>query len=194
MKRILLAALLGAILMFIWTSLAHMALPLGEAGVGEIPNEAAVLTAMQNKIAGKDGLYVFPGLGLGPNPSKAEQHQAMEEMADKLAKNPSGILVYHPAGSRPLVMTRYLSIEFATEFLEALLAVFLLSQTRLTTFGARLGFVTLVGVVAAIATNVSYWNWYGFPAVYTASYMLIQVVGFLCVGLVAAFVMKPGKL
>jgi len=39
MKRIFLAALLGAIAMFIWTSIAHMALPLGEAGIREIPNE-----------------------------------------------------------------------------------------------------------------------------------------------------------
>lgn len=47
MRRIFLAALLGAIAMFIWTSIAHMALPLGEAGIREIHNEAAVLDAMQ---------------------------------------------------------------------------------------------------------------------------------------------------
>ena len=64
---------------------------------------------------------------------------------------------------------------------------YLLSQTRLTNFGARVGFVvTVAGVLAAIATNISYWNWYGFPTVYTSAYMFIQVVGFLCVGLVAA--------
>ena len=190
MKRILLTALLGGIAMFIWTSIAHMALPLGEAGIREIPNETAVLSAMQSNIAENGGLYIFPGLGLGPNPSREAQHEAMTHMDEKLAQHPSGILMYHPAGSRPLVMARYLSIEFATEFLEACLALFLLSLTRLTTSGARLGFVTLAGVLAAIATNISYWNWYGFPTVYTAAYMLIQVVGFLCVGLVAGVVMK----
>ena len=117
----------------------------------------------------------------------------MKHMDEKLARYPSGILMYHPAGSRPIVMVRSLSIEFATEVFEAFLAVFLLSLTRLTTFGARLGFVTLAGVLAAIATNISYWNWYGFPTVYTAAYMFIQVVGFFCVGLVAGFVMKPAK-
>jgi len=35
--RILLAGVIGAIAMFIWTSFAHMALPLGEAGINEIP-------------------------------------------------------------------------------------------------------------------------------------------------------------
>ena len=45
-------------------------------------------------------------------------------------------------------------------------------------------------ILAAIATNISYWNWYGFPGVYTSAYMLIQVVGFFCIGLVAAWVLK----
>jgi hypothetical protein len=36
--KILLAGILGAIAMFFWTAIAHMALPLGEAGVTEIPN------------------------------------------------------------------------------------------------------------------------------------------------------------
>jgi len=193
MKRLFLAALLGGIAMFIWTSIAHMALPLGEAGVREIPNEAAVLSAMQSNMAENEGLYIFPGFGLGPNPSREAQHEAMQHVGEKLAQHPSGILMYHPAGSRPLVMVRYLSIEFATELLEAFLALFLLSLTRLTTFGSRLGFVVLAGVLAAVATNISYWNWYGFPTPYIAAYMFIQVVGFLCVGLVAGLVLKPAK-
>ena len=43
---------------------------------------------------------------------------------------------------------------------------------------------------AALATNVSYWNWWGFPTVYTASYMFIQFVGFFLVGLVAAIMFR----
>ena len=57
--------------------------------------------------------------------------------------------------------------------------VILLSQTRLTTFASRLGFVLVMGILATIATNVSYWNWYGFPATYTAAYMTTGVVGFI---------------
>src|SRR5215469_17816680 len=60
--RILLAGVLGGIAMFVWTSIAHMALPLGEAGIAEIPNEPTVLTAMQGSMGEKAGLYIFPGL------------------------------------------------------------------------------------------------------------------------------------
>ena len=54
--RILLAGVLGGIAMFVWTSIAHMALPLGEAGINEIPNESVVLSAMQSSIGEKTGL------------------------------------------------------------------------------------------------------------------------------------------
>ncbi|PYK10280.1 MAG: hypothetical protein DME61_03740 [Verrucomicrobia bacterium] len=62
--KLLVAGILGGIVMFIWTSIAHMALPLGEAGIGEIPNESAVLSSMQSTIGEQSGLYVFPALAL----------------------------------------------------------------------------------------------------------------------------------
>src|SRR5437016_13287035 len=145
--KILLAGILGGVVMFIWTSIAHMALPLGEAGLREIPNESAVLGAMQNNIGEQTGLYIFPGPGVGKNATRQEKN-------------------------------------------EAILVVFLLAQTSIASFAGRVGFVLAAGILAAIATNVSYWNWYGFPCVYTTGYMFIQIVGFLCVGVAAALVLR----
>lgn len=186
--RIILAGVLGAIAMFIWTSIAHMALPLGHAGVRELPNEPAVLAALQTSLGDQSSLYLFPGLGVGDHPTREQMSEAMGHMNEKLSNNPSGLLMYHAKGARSISMPKLLTVEFATELLEALFAVFLLAQTRISSCGGRVGFIFVVGIVAAIATNVSYWNWYGFSGVYTVAYMLIQVVGFLCVGLVAALV------
>src|SRR4051794_32162663 len=174
--RIVAAGIIGGIVMFIWTSIAHMVLPLGEAGVREMPNESAVVDALKTNLGEGRGLYVFPGMGLGENPSSDAKKEAMKQMGEKVANHPSGLLMYHP--QRPLNLGRLLGIEFATEVLEAILVVFLLSSTRLLTAGSRILFVTIAGVLAAIATNVSYWNWYGFPKRYTAAYIFIQVVGF----------------
>jgi hypothetical protein len=187
--RIFGAGILGGIAMFIWTSIAHMALPLGEAGIREIPNEQATLASLQQNIGDQSGLYLFPGLGLGQNATREQRKAAMQHMAEKYASSPSGLLVYHPPG-RTLTLGKLLAVEFATELLGAILAVWLLAQTRLVSFGSRVGFILIIGVVAAIATNISYWNWYGFPTIYTVSYMLIQIVGFLCVGLVAALTLR----
>ena len=57
-------------------------------------------------------------------------------------------------------------------------------------FAGRVGFVLLAGMLAAITTNSPYWNWYGFPSNYTVAYMSIEIIGFLCVGLVAALLLK----
>jgi hypothetical protein len=187
--KILMAGILGGIVMFIWTSVAHMALPLGEAGIVEIPNESAVLSAMQSNIGNQTGLYIFPGPGLGKNATRQEKDEVMKHMGEKMAANPSGILMYHAPG-RPLALGKLLGVEFGTELLEAILVVFLLAQMPIASFAGRVGFVLVAGILAAIATNVSYYNWYGFPRVYTASYMLTQIVGFLCVGIVAALVLR----
>jgi hypothetical protein len=186
--KILLTSILGGIVMFIWTSIAHMALPLGEAGIREIPNESAVLSAMQTNIGEQTGLYIFPGPGVGKNATREEKNEAMKHMAEKMAASPSGILMYHAPG-RPFAIGKWLGIEFGTELLEAILIVFLLAQTRIVSFVGRVGFVLVVGILATITTNVSYWNWYGFPGAYTASYMLIQIIGFLLVGVIAALLL-----
>lgn len=188
--RILLAGILGAVAMFAWTAIAHMALPLGEAGVENTTDDEALLSAMKSTVKNKDGLYIYPTMGLPPDATHAQQSAAMEKYPEKLEKNPSGFFIYHPAGSRPMNMGKYLTTEFITELVQALLAVWLLSMTRIVTFGGRLGFVTVAGIMAAISTNVSYWNWWGFPTVYTASYIFIQVVGFFLVGVVAAIMFR----
>src|SRR6266536_2157651 len=86
--KILLAGILGGIVMFIWTSIAHMFLPLGEAGISEIPNESAVLSAMQSNIGDQTGLYIFPGPGVGKDATRQEKNEAMKQMAEKIAANP----------------------------------------------------------------------------------------------------------
>jgi hypothetical protein len=185
--RILLAGILGGIVMFIWSYVAHDLLPLGEIGVRELPNEQSVVSAMQSGIAEESGLYMFPGTGLAHGAPSKEKTEAKKRAMEKIASNPSGLLLYH--ATRPLNFAKLLTVEFGKEFLQAILAVFLLAQTRINGFGGRVGFVLVVGIIAAIGTNVSYWNWYGFPDNYTASYMFMEIVGFLCVGIVAALVL-----
>src|SRR5437667_12043504 len=109
----------------------------------------------------------------------------MQHYQQKLAANPSGLLIYHPPGAKALTASQ-LFTEFFTELLEALLLVWLMAQARFQTVASRLGFAIVVGLVAAITTNIPYWNWFGFPSAYTLAYMTIEIVGFLVVGLVAA--------
>ena len=188
MKRILLAGILGGLTLFVWMFVAHEFLGLGEMGVGEIPSEALVLNAMRGAIP-EAGFYLFPGFGLGPNPSSEQRKAAMPEYMKKYEQSPHGVLVYHPA-SGPFHFAAALGREFALNVLEAVLAAWLLSYAGSGRgYSARVGFVVVAGVLAAISTNVEYWNWYAFPGNYIAGYMTTQIVGFVLAGFViAAFV------
>jgi hypothetical protein len=185
--RVLVAGILGGIAMFIWSFIAHDLLPLGEIGMREFRDEGAVLDAMKTNLGDAEGLYHFPGHRAGPNATRQEKEDAMKRAMEKAASGPSGILLYHP--TRQFSFGKLLGIEFATELIEAILIVCLLAQTRIDTFFGRVSFVLFAGILAAIATNVPYWNWYGFPCIYTVSYMSIQIIGFLCVGIVAVLVL-----
>jgi hypothetical protein len=189
MKRVLLAGVLGGIAMFVWSSIAHIALPLGRTGIKEIPNEQAVLSPMQSQLGGTSGFYAFPGMGLGANPTREEENAAMQQYQQKLTTNPSGILIYHPPGAKALQPSQLIT-EFLTELAEAWLLAWLLAQTSLATFASRMGFVTIAALMAAITTNLPYWNWYGFPTSYTTAYVGIQLVGYLVAGVVAAVILK----
>jgi hypothetical protein len=191
-KRVVIAGILGGLTMFVWLFLAHEFLPLGELSVGEIPNEAPVLSAMQSAIP-QAGLYLFPGMGLGPNPTMQQRNAAMPAYMKKYEQSPHGFLVYHPA-SGAFNFGAALAREGALNLLEGLLAAWLLSLAAAgKAYSARAGFVVIVGALAAVTTNVEYWNWYDFPGTYVAGYMITQIIGFTLVGLVvAAFVKAEG--
>jgi len=166
--------------MFLWSFVAHMALPIGEAGIRDIPNGQALFAQMSATLGPAAGLYLFPGV----------KGASFDENAKAMAANPSGLLVYRPAGS-PFNFPAMLGIELLTQIIEALIAAFLLAQTRIASFAGRVGFIALAGVLAAITTNAEYWNWYSFPGLYISAYAGMQLAGYAVAGLIAAWLVRP---
>ncbi len=182
--RILIAGVLGGIAMFVWSSIAHVATPLGMLGFSQMKDEASVLPAMAAGVGETKGLYIFPWID--PADPKAQ-----EIYIEKSKTVPSGLMVYRPAGEGQEMSPAMLGAEFVKETVQALIAAFLLSLTAIGAYLMRVTFVTLIYVSSAIATNVSYWNWYGFPLDYTLAQMTIELVAGLLAGLVIAWFIKP---
>jgi hypothetical protein len=190
MKKVLLAAVLGGLAMFLWASVSHLALGLGDVGIKEMPNETAVLAAMRGNLP-EPGFYLFPGLGVSRNAPPEQLKPAMHVFNQKYEAGPYGMLIYHPTGRKPISVAD-LGTEFGTNVLQAFLLALLvmIAAASLNTFGKRVGFITVVGLVAALTTNVSYWNWYGFPTSYTLASMLDRVLGYIAAGVVIALIMR----
>jgi hypothetical protein len=190
MGRLLIAGLLGGIAMFIWTSMAHTALPLGQMGVQEIPNDAAVIATLQGALGDKDGLYLFPGSGAG---GKAEDAAARKTMEERTAKEASGLLVYHPPG-RDTAMGPYIGRELALEIVQTLILAWLVSTLAVSSFGGRTLAAVAVGAVVAIGTNGSNLIWYGYPPAFTHAAIIMQLVGYAVAGaVIAAILGMKGK-
>ena len=175
MLRILIAGLLGGIAMYVWSSIAHVATPLGTLGVSTLPNESVTVDNLASSIGDTGGLFFFP-MNMNANAS--------------VATAPGGILVYNPKSPTGMQPSN-LIVEFVTELVEAILAAWLLAQTALTGFAQRVAFVTVIGVVAAIVPNVPYWNWYSFPPTYTLWQSLVTVIAYLAAGAAIAAYLRP---
>jgi hypothetical protein len=113
----------------------------------------------------------------------------MEKYAALTKTTPSGMLLYRPAPD-PMGadMTPMLVKEFIKQFAQALIAAWIVSMIAMSFIG-RTAVVTGIGISAAIATNISYWNWYGFPLDYTMAQIIIEVVSALVAGLAISAVL-----
>jgi hypothetical protein len=182
-KRYWIAGLVGGLAMYVWMSIAHVATPLGATGISMISGEEPLLASMTAVLGDKPGLYMFPSM---------DPAASMREYEKKLVANPSGLLIYRRAGGLALEPTQ-LAGELVAEIVMVLLGVWLLSKAALSGFGARLAFLCVVGLVASLWTNFSYWNWYTFPTSYTVTSIFTEFVGFLVAGLVIAAMLGRGQ-
>ncbi|HEX8925337.1 MAG TPA: DUF1761 family protein [Terriglobales bacterium] len=188
--RVLLAGVIAGIALFFWMAIVHVATGVAAIGVSELPNESAVLNALTANQT-PAGFYIFPGYGAPPNATPEQKKAAQAAYGQRYAKLPSGIMVYTPPNGQtnPMPPSRLLS-ELALEIIEAFLVVWLLDRATLRSFGARVAFAAVIGIVVGITTNGSYYVWYNFPANYTVVQIFSQVVGFAIVGVVGALFMR----
>jgi hypothetical protein len=183
MGRRVLAAIAGGVVVFVWSALSHMALGLGTAGISTMPNEDRVAQAIRGAIT-EPGLYFFPGFDASHKMTPDEE----KAWTEKYRRGPSGILIVQPGGRDPMAPEQ-LVIELLADILAAGVAAFILDGLAWT-FTARVAAVGLLGVFEWLDINVSYWNWYKFPTVFTAAALVEQVVGWTLAGIVMALILR----
>lgn len=119
MKRYLIGSLVGGILLFAWQSIAHMGMHHHDAAYKMVPNENAVMAALNSSITA-EGQYLLPGMN--PNASEEEQQKYNEAVANK----PWAIITYHPAYN--MNMTTNILRGFCNAILCALLFIIIIGK------------------------------------------------------------------
>lgn len=177
MKRIVLAALLGGLIVFVWSAIAHVATPLGMLGLSDLPNEATVLPVLRDNIK-TSGMYFFPG--------RMTDEKAW---AAKLEQGPSGMLIY-TAGGVPMMDPRQLISELVTDIVAAWIAATIVALIA-APYGKRVLAIALMGVFGWVSLLLSYWIWYHFPTAYVLGELVTEVVGWALAGLAIAKLVPP---
>jgi hypothetical protein len=181
MKKILIAAAAGGLIVFVWTAIAHMATPLGTAGMSVLPpdQESKIIDAMNAGLPGS-GLYFFPGIDMRSTPTP-EQQKAWEA---KIRSGPFGLLVYNARGGSP-VSPAQLITELLSTMLAAAVAAYLASLMAAPTMTRAIA-VSLLALFASLSIGASYWNWYGFPTAFVAAEAFTEIICWLLGGLAIA--------
>lgn len=177
--RIVIAGILGGIAMYLWATIAHVATPLATMGLQPIPNETAVAAAMHKTLGDKPGLFILPF-------SASLDQKAMAEQEARLKVEPAVLVAYRPPGTGGMA-PRQLITEFVLELVESLLAAAILAVAA--GFGRRVGIAAMIGLIAGMATNLSYWNWYGFSLDYSLANAFTEWMKFVVAGVVIALVL-----
>ncbi len=186
MVRIVLAAIVGGFLMFIWGAFSHMVLPFERDALKPIPNEAAVLSTLGSNLTAP-GMYFFPWIDMSGKVPPAQQ----QEWNQKLASGPSGLLIYRP-NSGESMSPRQLVSEFVSCVLAAFFGALILIQLP-GGFGRRVLSMAAIGIAAWLSISVSQWTWYGFSTPFLIGDLADQFGGWLLAGIGMAMLIKPRR-
>ena len=186
--RVLVAALMGGVVMFLWGAVAHMALGLGEAGIRQPVNEDVVISSLHQGLGEQSGVFILPSI----DPAKMRDKAVMEAYSTKSKASPYAWVVYMPQGEDLSDMSGQLPRQWASDTLSALALAFVMGLAAFS-FMTRLGIALAAAVFAWLSTMVPYWNWYRFPTNFTLAALIEQVIGWLLAGAVMAWWLGRGR-
>lgn len=180
--RIVIAGIIGGLVMFLWGMVAHVALPIGEAGFKTPTRQDAVLGALATSTSG-EGVYMYPGIA----PEMMADKAAMQTFAEQSRGKPYALVIYQPGGN-PVnqSMTPNLVKQYVTDTLAAMVVAWVLALGAWG-FGRRVLVATALGLFAWLAISLPQWNWYMFPLDFTAGALVGQVVGWALAGAAIAW-------
>lgn len=171
--KIILGGIIGAIILFAWGMFSWMYLPWHMRTLNNFKDEAAVTQVMTANVP-QSGVYIMPSWATAQKGPQANMPMVFASVDTK---------------GMPASMTAQIIKGFVIQFIvAALITWILLLGSR--SYGGNLGVVILLGLLAAVAGNLPYWNWFGFDMNYTVVMMADTLVSWFLAGLVLAGIAK----
>ncbi|HEV8538006.1 MAG TPA: hypothetical protein VGR15_03690 [Bacteroidota bacterium] len=188
MKKTIVGGIVGGIILFVWSFLAWVLLPLHEPTLHQIPDEDAAISALQ-PLLNEKAVYVFPKM-----PPMGADQATVDKCIAKIKRGPVGMIVYDPAGSDPM-MPGQMAVGLIVNILSAwVVAWFLIRSTAVNaSFISRVAYCGMFGVFVSLFAHLTNWNWMGFPVDFTSRMVIDALLSWIIAGLGIASIVKMPK-
>jgi hypothetical protein len=170
-KQIAIGAIVGGVILFVWSAISWMALPWHMMTMTPFKDDHAVAQAI---VANTDrsGVYFLPSsdqnlMASGPLVYAAIRREGMTSIVPNLIK------------------------ALAIDVVSAALVMWMLLQLSDRSFMGRVAFIVVLALVIGVAARLTDANWWGFPAGYTAVSIVELVIGWFLAGLAMARFAAP---
>ena len=174
MSQVIKAAILGGIVLFVWSMVSWMALPWHMKTMHAFKDECAVSCVLKDNVDYK-GVYCLPSHFEGKESGQLTAFVSV---------------VPNPA---PMNMKKMMVLAFGIQLIAAFLGAWLLSKTTGLGYLGRTAFAAVIGLLVGLEGHLSYWNWFGFSARYTAVMVADLLIAWTLAGAVMALVIKPNQ-
>lgn len=190
MKKILIASLVGALIMFVYSALSWMVLPTHHDSFHYTPAQDSILSALKN--AGlTDGAYYMPTLdNRNVSSFDSEYHKKGEEMMKANIGKPMATVFYldKAAGMDPMQMVRGFFYTLIALFCVCMLLS--LAYQSDASFFMRWWMVMLIAIIYTMMGPLMGHNWMMEPWHYTKGFICDAFIGWGLTGLWLAKYLK----
>ncbi|HEX5668607.1 MAG TPA: hypothetical protein VFX73_07370 [Chitinophagaceae bacterium] len=158
MKKHLIAAIVGGIIIFFWQFLSNAALDLHRPAQQYTPKQDTILNFLNAQL--EPGRYFLPTFPVG---ATTEEQQAQMNSADG---KPWAIIDYHDSWSNSGMMMNMARGLLADIFI-VYLFVWIITRTGIPSFGTIFMSSVLLGLIAFLNFPYAYFIWYKSPGIWS---------------------------
>lgn len=184
-KKQWLAALVGSIIVFVWSWFSLMCLPWHQNNLMKFDNETHVADVIRSNTL-ESGIYVLPNtLHYNDQTSQREIAQG----TDLLENGPFVFASVMRNGVGELSAWPFV-IAFLIDFAGALIATWLVRQALGLSVRRMILFFALFGLGVGIISQLPEWNWWGFPFMFVFVNILDIFIGWTLAGIGMAYTFR----
>ncbi len=183
-NKLIRAAVLGGIIVFLWGLGSWMLLPLHQVTINHFQNEEMVAEVIREN-ALERGIYLLPNMFTYDNKQVPDvARQRVEEGREKMARGPVMFASIQPLGVKPNMAGSFF-ISVIINIVGAFLISWIVSLIK-GDFWRRVGFVTLIGFIVGFLGLLPAWNWWNFSLSYVVVGIMDLIIAWFLAGLMIA--------